>query len=151
MPRVWAPVEGPESRLSGPGPARWIDETRSGNPAMFIRSPAGEGSIETPGPEESPNPRVRGHVAQQADGELAVRAAQLARGEDGQLDIARQADAARWNRGRPATLLRCRPDDRLQQGRGPHPLVVVPGHVDGLLEGDRAPHRPPRGVRHHHG
>ena len=105
--------------------------------------------IRTAGHEEPPDSWVQGDIAHPSNGELRVRSPQLARSKDDQLEIPPQADAARLSRSRSTVPLRLRAEDRLQQWRGPHSLVIVPGHVDGLLEGDRAPQRQPRAERHH--
>ena len=77
---------------------------------------------------------------------VPVRSPQLARSNHDQLGIPPQAHVARLSRSRSTVPLRFRAEDRIQQGRGPHPLVIVPGQVDGLIEGDRPPRRQPGAV-----
>jgi hypothetical protein len=51
-------------------------------------------SIRAAGYEKPPDTGVQGDLADQSSGQLRVRAAQLAPGHDGQLEIPPQADAA---------------------------------------------------------
>src|SRR5262245_6975049 len=84
-------------------------------PMLLVRIlQVGSACVRTAGHEKPLDSWVHSDLVHPSDGQLRVRPPQLAPGDDGQLKIPPQVDAARLSGSRPVVPLRFRPEDRLQ-------------------------------------